>query len=198
MKHILAIIILILVLTSQVNAAIPPANVVRVFVEDQDGQSVGTGILIRSDLIITNYHVVRDRAVKGRVGIVRVLFPDWSVHIAKVIKTDKRWDLAALRIKPVLLPPMEFGSQPKINEIVIVGGYGPGWYETDSGGVLKFYQPNRNAARDWIQIAAKARKGDSGGPILRNGKLVGVLFGYSDGVYGTSIKRVCKFLKQIK
>lgn len=192
MRYLLMLIVL--TFTIQASAAVPPANVVRVFVEDRGGeQSNGTGTLIRADLIITNWHVVKDRA-----GTVRVLFSDWSVYVVKVIKTDKRWDLAALRIEPVLLVPMELGEKPKHGDTVVVGGYGPGWYETDSGKVIGFYSPDRNSPGDLIQIDAEVRSGDSGGPILRDGKLVGVLFGNADGVYGTNVERVRKFLKGVK
>ena len=177
-----------------VSAAIPPVNVVRVFVEDQGNeQSAGTGTLIRSDLILTNNHVV-----KNRVGVVRVLFPDWSVYKAKVVKTDPRWDLAALRIESVFLPPVKLGKNPKIGDLIVVGGYGSGWYETDSGKMLGFCSIVKNSPDDAIRIDAKVRSGDSGGPMLSNGKLVGVIFGYSDSTYGIGIKRVRAFLEGVK
>lgn len=197
MRRMLAAVVLTFALVCQASAAVPPPNVVRVFVEDRDGQlSMGTGTLIRSNLIITNWHVVKDRA-----GTIRVLFPDWSLYVAEVVKTDKLWDLAALRIKPKYLPtgPMELGEKPEPGDLVVVGGYGPGWYRSDSGRVLKFYMPAKGTDGDLIQIGASVRNGDSGGPILKDGKLVGVLFGnQSDGTYGTNIERVLKFLKGVK
>lgn len=155
--------------------------------------SAGTGTLVRPDLIVTNNHVVQDRA-----GKIRVLFPDWSVYIATVVKTDKLWDLAALKIKPVLIPPIELGKYPKKNEILTVGGYGSGWYETSKGKVVGYYKPDSRSPSDIVMVDAKVRNGDSGGPILKDGKLVGVLFGSSDGTYGVNIERVRKFLKGIK
>lgn len=194
MRRILTAFVLVFALVSQAVADVPPANVTRIFVEDRDGaMSAGTGTLIRPDLVITNWHVVKDRG-----GTVRVLFPDWSVSVAKVVKTDKLWDLAALRITSVLLPPMELGEKPEKGDFVIVGGYGSGWYKSDSGKILGFYMPSGGAAGDLIQVDARVRNGDSGGPIIKNEKLVGVLFGNSDGTYGTHIGRVRKFLKSIK
>ena len=197
MKRILAAIVLTLALVSQASADVPPANVVRVFVEDQDGEkSMGTGTLIRSDLIVTNWHIVKDRA---KAGTIRVLFPDWSVYEAVVAKTDKLWDLAALRlVTPVLVPVMELGDKLEKGDVVTVGGYGSGWYRSDFGEVIKFYMPSKSAAADWVRIDARVRNGDSGGPIIRDGKMVGVLFGNSDGTYGTHVRRVRKFLKGIE
>lgn len=195
MKRILSAIVLAFALIVPASADVPPANVVHVIVEDKDDTgSNGTGTLVRPDLIITNWHVVQDR-----VGKVRVVFPDWSVYEAKVVKVDKKWDLAALKIEPVLLPAVELGERVEKGDVVTVGGYGSGWYETDSGKVLGFYAPSQGSPGDIIQIDAHVRSGDSGGPMLKDGKLVGVLFGNQpDGTYGTAIDRVKKFLESVK
>lgn len=194
MKHVLAAI-LILTFTGQAVADVPPPNVVRIFVEDKDGNmSMGTGTLVRPDLVITNNHVVRDRG-----GTIRVLFPDWSVCEATVVKTDKRWDLAALKIESVKIPPMKFGKHPKVGDVVTVGGYGSGWFESNSGKIKAFYKPDGKSPGDVVNVNAMVRNGDSGGPIISNGKLVGVLFGCSDdGTYGADIGQVRKFLEGMK
>lgn len=192
MRHVLAI--LILAFTGQAVADVPPKNVVRVFVEDRgDTMSAGTGTLVRPDLIVTNNHVVRDRG-----GVIRVLFPDWSVSIAKVVKTDKRWDLAALKIKPVKIPPMKLGKHPKVGDMVTVGGYGQGWYEKHDGKIKAFYKPDAKAPGDLVNVDAMVRNGDSGGAIIGSGKLVGVLFGCNDGTYGTDVGQVKRFLEGVK
>jgi S1-C subfamily serine protease len=109
-KLLLAFVLFFTVVNVQ--AAIPPSNVVRVLVEDKDNeQSGGTGTLVRSDLVVTNWHVVKDR-----VGTIRIVFPNWEVFTAEIAKMDKRWDLAALRITIVDTPPIEFGENPLIGE----------------------------------------------------------------------------------
>ncbi len=193
MKHLLAAL-LVLALTGQAVADVPPPQAVRVFVEEGGGMSMGTGTLVRPDLIVTNNHVVRDRD-----GVIRVLFPDWTVVAAKVVKTDKRWDLAALKIEPVKIPPMKFGKHPKVGDIVTVGGYGSGWYEKHSGKIIDFYKPDAKSPGDIVNVNAMVRSGDSGGAIIKDGELVGVLFGCSDdGTYGADIGQVRKFLKDVK
>ena len=184
------------VLFSQVALTAPPANVVRVHVQDHGRYgSAGTGTQIRVDLVITNEHVVRDRATNNSV---KVRFQDGTTYKAVVVKTDKIWDLATLRIQPILLPPIELGERVKLGDTVTVCGYGSGTFASDSGKVTGFYHPMNHSAPDWLQIAAKVRDGDSGGPILKDGKLVGVLFGFSDGTYGTSVDRVQKFLEGVE
>jgi serine protease Do len=191
MRPLLAI--LILAFAAPAVADVPPPNVVRIFVEDKEGMSMGTGTLVRPDLVITNNHVVKDRG-----GTIRVLFPDWSVSIAKVVKTDKRWDLAALKIEPVKIPPMKFGKHPKVGDVVTVGGYGSGWYESNSGKIVDFYAPDKKSPGDIVNVDAMVRSGDSGGAIISNGELVGVLFGCNDGTYGTDVGQVKQFLENVK
>lgn len=196
MKRILLSIVLALASVSQLFAEVPPANVVRVFVEDKgDEMSAGTGSLVRPDLIITNNHVVQDRA---KSGVIRILFPDWSVYEATVVKTNKRWDLAALKIEPVMTPPLELGTNPSLKDEVTVSGYGPGWYESDDGAVVGFYAPDSSSPGDLLRVHAEVRNGDSGGPITKNGKLVGVLFGYSDDTYGANINQIRRFLADVE
>lgn len=193
MKHVLAAI-LILAFAGQAVADVPPPNVVRVFVEEgKEGMSMGTGTLVRPDLIVTNNHVVRDRN-----GTIRILFPDWTVVTAKVVKVDKKWDLAALKIESVKIPPMKFGKHPKLGDVVSVGGYGSGWFESNSGKIVDFYKPDAKSPGDIVNVEAMVRNGDSGGPIISNGKLVGVLFGCNDGTYGTDVGQVRKFLEGVK
>ena len=193
MRHVLATL-LVLAFTAPAVADVPPPNVVRIFVKDKEGMSMGTGTLVRSNMIVTNNHVVRDRG-----GTIRILFPDWTVVTAKVVKVDKKWDLAALKIEPVKVTPIKLGPHPKVGDIVTVGGYGPGWYEKHDGKIIDFYAPDAKSPGDIINVDAMVRNGDSGGPIISNGKLVGVLFGCSDdGTYGADIGQVRKFLKDVK
>lgn len=193
MKRLLAAI-LVLSFAAPAIADVPPPNVVRVFVEEgKEGMSMGTGTLVRPDLIVTNNHVVRDRD-----GTIRILFPDWTVVTAKVVKVDKKWDLAALKIESVKIPPMKFGKHPKLGDVVSVGGYGSGWFESNSGKIVDFYKPDAKSPGDIVNVEAMVRNGDSGGPIISNGELVGVLFGCNDGTYGTDVGQVKRFLEGVK
>ncbi len=169
----------------------PIPQAVRVVVQDTDGAfSAGTGTLIRGDLIITNNHVVRDRAKDGKIT---VKFPDGLICEGKVVKTDKVWDLAAIRIEKVDVTPLPLGDRPATGDVITVGGYGSGDYKASSGALSSFTHLG------FMAVKTTVRSGDSGGAMVMNGKLVGVLWGCTDThTYGACVSRVKKFLEDVK
>jgi S1-C subfamily serine protease len=183
-----------------VNAADTPVpQAVRVVVEDTDTYfSAGTGTLIRADLIITNNHVVVDRAKNGKIT---VKFPDGLICRGKVVKTDKVWDLAVIRIEDsVSVTPMPLGNRQATGVMITVGGYGSGDYKASTGELTAFYLPtNESSYPGMLEVNTTVRSGDSGGAMVRNGELVGVLWGCNDtDTYGTCISQVKKFLKGVE
>jgi S1-C subfamily serine protease len=175
----------------------PIPQAVRVVVQDRDGNfSAGTGTLIRDDLIITNNHVVIDRA---RNGTIVVRFPDGPNCVGKVVKTDKVWDLAAIRIESVSVTPLPLGDRPATGDAITVGGYGSGDYKVSTGPLWAYVAPSDDAPFDVMEVKAVVRNGDSGGAMVKDGKLVGVLFG-CDGVatYGSCVLQVKKFLEGVE
>ncbi len=160
--------------------------------------SLGSGTLVDTNndygLVITNWHVVRDA-----VGPVEVVFPGGFHSMARVVRTDKEWDLAALLIwKPPGISPMSVTNvAPKPGEMLTIAGYGKGDYKMQSGPCTEYLAPGPGRPAEIVELAAAARHGDSGGPILNtHGELAGVLFGegggHTDGSYGG---RVQKFLE---
>ena len=184
------VLIIMLALVSQVSA---PMNVVRINVQDSGNtQSFGTGTLIQPTLVITNWHVIQDCA-----GVIQIVFPDDFTCEARIVESNRQWDLAILQTESFTAPPIELGESPKIGDIVTVGGYGgiANKYQSDTGKVLGFCSPGKDAPDDFFQIDADVRSGDSGGPILKDGKLVGILFGGdANSTYGITVGRVRKFL----
>lgn len=199
MKRIFASLALALAMFAPAVAADTPIpQAVRVVVQDTDGAfSAGTGTLIRSDLIITNNHVVRDRA---RGGTITVKFPDGLIYAGKVVKTQKVWDLAAIRIESVSVTPLPLGDRQATGVMITVGGYGSGDYKASTGELTAFYlHNNASSYRGTLEVNTTVRSGDSGGAMVRNGKLVGVLWGCdSTNTYGTCISQVKKFLEGIE
>ena len=188
------VLTIILILVSQVSAA--PMNIVRVSVQDTGNiQSHGTGVLIQPTLVITNWHVL-----VNRVGTTQIIFPDGFTCAAKLIKMSREWDLAVLQTEAFTTPPVKLGESPMLGDIVTAGGYGgiAGRYLNDTGEVLKFLSPEKDAPADFFQINATTRSGDSGGPILKDEKLVGILWGGdSDSTYAVTVGRIRLFLGKL-
>ncbi|HZZ28570.1 MAG TPA: serine protease [Pirellulales bacterium] len=176
----------------------PHPAVVRVIAVDTDSMSLGSGTLVDANqdygLIITNWHVVRDA-----VGPVEVVFADGFHSMARVVRTDKEWDLAALLIwKPPAVTPVPVSTvPPRPGEMLTIAGYGKGDYKMQSGPCTEYLSPAPGQPAEIVELAAAARHGDSGGPIFNTqGELAGVLFGegggHTDGSYGG---RVNQFLQ---
>jgi hypothetical protein len=170
--------------------------VARIVVPEKDGVSYGSGTLIDArgqfGLVVSNWHVVRDAA-----GQITVEFPDGFKSPAEVVKTDKDWDLAALSIyRPRVSPIPITAVAPQPGDALTIGGYGSGDWRMASGRCTQYLAPGINLPHEMVELAAEARQGDSGGPILnQRGELAGVLFGsgpgYTSGSYGG---RVLQFL----
>jgi len=172
-------------------SAIVAQPIVRVESIERGSTSWGTGTCVAStneSLIITAWHVIRDGhefKVNGKP--------------AKLIKADKTWDLAALIIDE-RMPTFNIGNhRPKIGETLMVCGYGSGDYRESKGQITQYVSPNSVQPADIIECTAKARNGDSGGPIFdTHGILVAVLFGTDQvGAHGSCCIQVRKFIESL-
>ena len=171
--------------------------VVRIDVEGEGNVLYhGSGTLVdvseHGGIVITNWHVVRDRA-----GEIRVRFPDGFVAQASVLRTDKTWDLAALRIaRPRVKPVKICRHVPEIGDPLSVAGYGSGTYRHAAGRLLQFCAPGMTEPADILEVTTPVRSGDSGGPIFsEDGSLAGVIFGSASGTTnGSHAGRVRQFL----
>lgn len=174
--------------------------VVRVIVSERGGTSYGSGTLVGTSpshgLVVTNWHVVRDAA-----GPIMVIFPDGFRSPASVMKIERDWDLAALAIwRPNVEPVVLATAAPRPGETLTIAGYGPGWFRAVSGRCTQYVAPGSNMPFEMVELAAHARNGDSGGPILnRRGELAGVLFGAAAGhTTGSYCGRVRWFLAPLR
>lgn len=185
---------------SQSASTSPPLPAVaRIVVPEKDGVSYGSGTLIdvrgQFGLVVSNWHVVRDAA-----GPITVEFPDGFKSPAEVVKTDKDWDLAALSIyRPKVAPLPITAVAPRPGDSLTIGGYGSGQWRMTSGRCTQYLAPGVEFPHEMVELAAEARQGDSGGPILNDrGELAGVLFGsgpgYTSGSFGG---RVLQFLTTV-
>ena len=165
---------------------------VRVAVPERDGASYGSGSLVAvnesSGLVLTNWHVVRDAA-----GPIVVYFPDGFHSGAYLLRTDRDWDLAALAIRRPNVQPIPIANEaPRPGDPLTIAGYGSGSYRAVTGRVTQYVSPGDNQPFEMIELAAPARNGDSGGPILNSrGELAGVLFGSAFGALPAAIAAGC-------
>ncbi|HEY2841568.1 MAG TPA: serine protease [Pirellulales bacterium] len=177
----------------------PHPAVVRIVAPEGMSTSYGSGTLVdvRGDyaLVLTNWHVVSDAK-----GTIEVVFPDGFRSAAKVISTDRTWDLAALAIwKPNVAPVPLATEPPRAGEPLSIAGYGSGSYRMASGYCTQYVAPGMNQPYEMVELSAAARQGDSGGPIFNSrGELCGVLFGSSFGTTsGSYCGRVSSFLTSV-
>ena len=158
----------------------------------QPVRSSGSGFVISTDgYVLTNHHVV-DQAEE-----IQVLFADRSEYEAKVIGTDRRSDLALLKIDAKGLKPLKFGDseQLQVGEWVLAIGSPFGLdYSVAAGIVSAIGRSIPNDQREnyvpFIQTDVAINPGNSGGPLFNlQGQVVGInsqIFSRSGGSIGLS------------
>jgi hypothetical protein len=177
----------------------PRPAVARIVAPDAGGTSVGSGVLVDANasqaLVLTNAHVVRECR-----GAVLVQFADGFQSAGTVLRKDEAWDLAAIVIwRPEIQPLPIARSLPAVGEPLTIAGYGRGPYREQSGPCTQYLSPGSGLPNELVELAATARQGDSGGPILNGrGEVAGILFGEGDGrTIGAAASRVRGFLKEV-
>ena len=155
----------------------------------QPSQGMGSGFIVSTDgYIVTNAHVV-DGATE-----VTVKLTDRREFTAKVIGTDKRTDIALIKIDAKNLPALDMSAKPAVKrgEWVIAIGSPFGFENSVSAGVVSGVHralPNGQMV-PFIQTDVAVNPGNSGGPLLNAaGQVVGVnsqIYSRSGGYMGLS------------
>ncbi|MBV32707.1 MAG: serine peptidase [Porticoccaceae bacterium] len=145
--------------------------------ERPDRASLGSGFVISSDgYIITNHHVV-DRATK-----IRVSFADRREFDAEMVGTDRRSDLALLKINGSDLPTLEFATENslRVGAWVLAIGSPFGLDYSVTAGIVSAMGRSIPTDRNenyvpFIQTDVAINPGNSGGPLFDlSGKVVGI------------------------
>ncbi len=150
----------------------------------QSGTVSGTGTLTAIDgeagLVLTAAHLF-----EGPVGPVTVEFTDGQISGARILAIDRRLDVAALWIfAPKGIEPVPIGEHnPKVGQQVEIWGYGPKRFRSFVAQVsnpitLSSDVPQTLVAAQGVQDRQVTIPGDSGGAMIREGKLVAVHWGY--------------------
>ena len=141
---------------------------------EQETQSRGSGFIISDDgYILTNAHVV-----EGADGIV-VRLTDKREFKAKVIGTDKRTDLALLKIEASGLPKIIQGDSNalKVGAWVVAIGSPFGFDSSVTVGIVsgKGRSLPQESYIPFIQTDAAINPGNSGGPLFNmKGEVIGI------------------------
>ena len=152
-------------------------------------QSLGSGFIIDQDgYILTNSHVVEG------ADEVSVVLLDKREFKAQVIGSDKRSDVALLKISAKNLPFVTIGDPTKleVGEWVVAIGTPFGFSNSVTQGIVSAKGralPGQNLS-PFIQTDVAVNPGNSGGPLFNlNGEVVGInaqIYSQSGGYMGIS------------
>ncbi|MGW6442245.1 S1C family serine protease [Lentzea sp. NPDC055074] len=144
----------------------PSAVTVRV----EDG--VGSGVVLRSDVVVTNEHVVKTNRQ------VRIRYADGQESGGEVIATDPLSDLAVVRTERKNLPVAEFRAElPRPGEAVLAIGSPLGLEFTVTAGIVSGLHRTLSGGPqvELIQTDAPISPGNSGGALLDSaGRVIGI------------------------
>ncbi len=155
-------------------------------------QSSGSGFVVGTNEIVTNYHVVKDALVENGVetadgATIKVVFANVDEpYDAKVLGADPDSDVALLQLTdgskmPSNAQPLEFAdsSTVQVGQKVIAIGNPFGLQSSVSQGIVsgigRELQSIGRVEIPMVQTDAAINPGNSGGPLLDSaGRLVGV------------------------
>jgi serine protease Do len=145
-------------------------------------QGVGSGFIVSSDgFVLTNAHVV-DGATE-----VTVRLTDKREFKARVVGTDKRSDVALLKVDATGLPAVRTGDaeHSKVGEWVVAMGSPFGFESSVTAGIISAKArrlPDENYV-PFIQTDVAINPGNSGGPLFN---LAGEVIGINSQIYSRS------------
>ena len=137
-------------------------------------QGLGSGVIVsEKGYIITNYHVV------AQADQIVVALQDGRVAAAQLVGTDKRTDIAILRVEGSNLPVIPLNSEykPQVGDVVLAIGNPYNLGQTTTFGIIS--ATGRSSISDgrqaFIQTDAAINEGNSGGALVNTqGELVGI------------------------
>ena len=150
-------------------------------------RGVGSGFILNADgYVMTNAHVVEGAEE------VFVTLTDKREFKAKIIGSDKRTDVALVKIEASGLPSVRVGdvSKLKVGEWVIAIGSPFGLENTVTAGIVSAKARDTGDFLPFIQTDVAINPGNSGGPLINmRGEVVGInsqIYSRSGGFMGIS------------
>jgi serine protease Do len=152
-------------------------------------RGLGSGFIVSQDgYVLTNAHVVEG------ADEVYVNLTDKREFKAKVVGTDKRTDVAVLKIEASKLPaPVRVGdvNRLKVGEWVMAIGTPFGLENTVTAGIVSAKARDTGEEIRFIQTDVAVNPGNSGGPLINmRGEVVGInsqILSRSGGFMGISL-----------
>jgi len=147
--------------------------------QEHESTSLGSGFIISSDgYIMTNHHVVAE------ADEIIVRTSDRREYLATVVGSDKRSDVALIKIDAEHLPIVEFGDADtlKVGEWVLAIGSPFGFEQSVTAGIVSAKRralPRENYV-PFIQTDVAINPGNSGGPLFN---LAGQVVGINSQIY---------------
>jgi serine protease Do len=158
---------------------------------DEDGEpqqrGVGSGFIVSADgFVLTNAHVV-----EGADEVI-VTLTDRRELKARIVGSDRRTDVAVVKIEAAGLPAVKIGdvNQLKVGAWVMAIGAPFGLDNTVTAGIVSAKQRDTGDFLPMIQTDVAINPGNSGGPLLNmKGEVVGInsqIYSRSGGFMGIS------------
>ena len=155
--------------------------------DESQPRGVGSGFILTSNgFVMTNAHVV-----EGADEVI-VTLTDNREFKAKIIGSDKRSDVAVVKIEATGLPAVRIGdiSRLKVGEWVMAIGSPFGLENTVTAGIVSAKQRDTGEYLPFIQTDVAINPGNSGGPLINmRGEVVGInsqIYSRSGGFQGIS------------
>jgi Do/DeqQ family serine protease len=145
--------------------------------KDRIENSLGSGVIVKPNgIVVTNHHVIQS------ASDILVALTDGSIYQADVLISDKKSDIAVLKIatRGRKLPHIEFDDSDvlRIGDLVVAIGNPFGIGQTVTTGIVSALARSATGINDYrffIQTDAAINPGNSGGALISaKGKLIGI------------------------
>jgi len=144
------------------------------------GSGTLTAVIGDSALVLTAGHLFEDK-----IGPITVEFNDGQISGARILALDKKLDVAALWIfAPKNIAPMPLARRnPPVGKQVEIWGYGPKRFRSFLARIARPIPmagdaPKTLIAAQGVEDRQVTIPGDSGGPMVAEGQIVAVHWGY--------------------
>ena len=155
--------------------------------DEEQPRGVGSGFILSADgYVMTNAHVV-----EGADEVI-VTLTDKREFKARIVGSDKRTDVAVVKIEASGLPAVRIGdvSRLRVGEWVMAIGSPFGLDSTVTAGIVSAKQRDTGDYLPFIQTDVAINPGNSGGPLINmRGEVVGInsqIYSRSGGFMGIS------------